>query len=282
MKKILVLIACVLLMAGCSNAKASISNGNDAVVTLNNEVYTREELYAFMSSYAGSYFAVNGAQQFILDAEVPATEEMNKTVDQTLQMYQSMLGSSFESYLQSQGFSGSEEYREILLQNEQLTALYTKYVSDNYDTLKKTYAPRQIQLMKFDNETSANEALEAVKAGNNFAEVAQEKGSKVDGAAQLVTSLSSFETVVQYTISTLGSGSTSEVVANDDGSSFYIISVLNNDADALKDEAVAVIAAETTIADESIQHYFKEYDFTVYDIDLYNQIAESYADLLNQ
>lgn len=282
MKKILVLAACMLLLVGCSDATAKITNGSETVVTVGDQSYTREELYNFMANYGGSYYAVVNAQKTILDAEVPVTDEMISSVDSTLELYSQMMGSYFESYLQSQGFTGSEQYREILIQNEQLNELYKKYVEANYDSLSSTFAPKKIQLMKFATEEEANTALQAVKDGNDFATVAQENKSTIDGAAQLVTSTSSFETVVQYAINTQAVGELSEVIGNDNKTAYYVLKVLSTDAAELKEEAIPVIATAETIADQSIQYYFKEYNFTVYDINLYNQLQQSYSDLLNQ
>lgn len=282
MKKILILAACMLLLAGCSDASANITNGNEAVVTMGEANYTRQELYNFMSNYGGSYYAVVNAQKTILDTEVPVTDDMISSVDATLELYNQMMGSYFETYLQSQGFSGTEQYREILIQNEQLTELYKKYVDANYDSLSATFAPKKIQLMKFGTEDEANNALQSVKDGADFATVAQENNSSVDGAEQLVTSTSSFETVVQYAINTQAAGELSEVIGNDDKTAYYIVKVVTTDANELKEEAVPVIAGADTIADQTIQYYFKEYNFTVYDINLYNQLQQSYSDLLNQ
>lgn len=282
MKKLLTLLACALLMAGCSNASAKITDGSSVLVSVNNKNYTREDLYSFMSNYGGSYFAITNAQKVILDAEVEVTEEMTSNVDATLSMYQSMLGDSFEPYLQSQGFAGIDAYREMLIQNEQLSQLYVKYVEANYEALAEQYTPKQIQLMQFDNEETAKEALDEVNNGGVFENIAQEKGSSVDGSATIITNQSSYETVVSYTISTLTAGVVSDVVSNDDGSAFYIVKVIETDAAALKDQAINVIASISAIANESIQYYFKEYDFHVYDIDLYTQLQESYSDLLNQ
>lgn len=282
MKKILVLVACMLLLVGCSDATAKITNGSETVVTVGDQSYTREELYNFMTNYGGSYYAIVNAQKTILDTEVPVTDEMISSVDSTLELYSQMMGSYFETYLQSQGFAGSEQYREVLIQNEQLNELYKKYVEANYDSLSSTFAPKKIQLMKFGTEEEANTALQAVKDGNDFATVAQENKSTVDGAAQLVTSTSSFETVVQYAINTQAVGELSEVIGNDDKTAYYVLKVLSTDAAELKEEAIPVIATAETIADQSIQYYFKEYNFTVYDINLYNQLQQSYSDLLNQ
>lgn len=282
MKKILILAACMLLLAGCSDASANITNGNEAVVTMGEASYTRQELYNFMSNYGGSYYAVVNAQKTILDTEVPVTDDMISSVDATLELYNQMMGSYFETYLQSQGFSGTEQYREILIQNEQLTELYKKYVDANYDSLSATFVPKKIQLMKFGTEDEANNALQSVKDGADFATVAQENNSSVDGAEQLVTSTSSFETVVQYAINTQAAGELSEVIGNDDKTAYYIVKVVTTDANELKEEAVPVIAGADTIADQTIQYYFKEYNFTVYDINLYNQLQQSYSDLLNQ
>lgn len=282
MKKILVLAACMLLLVGCSDATAKITNGSETVVTVGDQSYTREDLYNFMTNYGGSYYAVVNAQKTILDAEVPVTDEMISSVDSTLDLYSQMMGSYFETYLQSQGFAGSEQYREILIQNEQLNELYKKYVEANYDSLSSTFAPKKIQLMKFATEEEANTALQAVKDGNDFATVAQENKSTIDGAAQLVTSTSSFETVVQYAINTQAVGELSEVIGNDNKTAYYVLKVLSTDAAELKEEAIPVIATAETIANQSIQYYFKEYNFTVYDINLYNQLQQSYSDLLNQ
>lgn len=283
MKKLVVLLACGLtLLSGCSSASAKITNGSETIVSMDGKNYTRQDLYSFMANYSGSYFAVSNAQKTILDTEVAVTDEMNTNVDSNLSMYETMLGDSFEPYIQSMGYPSVEAYRETLIQNEQLNQLYKNYVSENYDTLAAKYMPKQIQMMKFDSEEAAKAALDAVNGGQDFANVAQEKSSSVDGAAQIVTNQTSNETVVQYTINELPVGTVSEVVANDDGSAFYIVKVLQNDAAAMKEEAIPVIAGISSISTEATQYFFKKYNFKIYDIDLFNQVKESYADLINQ
>ncbi len=283
MKKLLTLLTALLLLTGCSNGSAKITDGSAAVVTLGDQSLTRNELYGYMNSVAGSYFAVTSAHKFVLDAEVPATEEMIASAEATLTSYEGMLGEQYEYYILSMGYASIDAFKETLVQNAQLTALYNKYITENFTTLSAKYAPKKIQLMTFDNEDAANIALDAINSGADFVTTASDNGSSVSGEATVITNQTSYETVVQYEINNLKANETSsQVIVNDDASKFYIVRVLESDPTAFQEEAVNAISAISSISNEAVEHYFKIYKFKIYDYDLYNALVESYENLISK
>ena len=79
MKK-LIAILCLLVLAGCSDAYASINNAKETVFTVGSTTVTRGDLYNYMKAQDGGYTAVNTAMENILNANVEVTEDMNKSV----------------------------------------------------------------------------------------------------------------------------------------------------------------------------------------------------------
>ena len=101
MKKLMAAALCLLMMAGCSDAYASVTNKNETIFKVGNTTVTRGQLYSYMQAQDGGYTAINTAMESILNAKVEITEEMSANAESTMSMYESLLGESFESYMMS-------------------------------------------------------------------------------------------------------------------------------------------------------------------------------------
>ncbi len=282
MKKILLLLASLLFLTGCENASASITNKDEAVVTMGDQTLSRQDVYQFMVSNNGGYAAITNAQELILQAEAPVTDEMVANAQLNLESYQQMLGEGLESYLISMGIPSVEAFSEQLILDEQTTVLNSKYVEENYDSIASRFAPKQYQIMQFDNVEIADVALTAVNNGEDFTDVATSNNSAVNSAPQLATSQSQLDTNVLYELESLELGSTSSVITNTDNTLFYIVKLLENDPTVLKEALIEEINYTGATVQEALVHYFGEYQFTVYDIDVFNQIETNYSSYLNQ
>ena len=283
MKKLIILLICCLSLVGCADASAKISNKSEVLITINNQNYTRNDLYSYMVARSSGYHAIMSVRKTILDTEAVVTDEMIESADQTIAAYREMLQDSLEAYLlQTEGISSVEDYHSLLVQNAQSVQLNKTYVRENYETLATRYSPKQIQLMSFASYEEAEVALEALNNGEDFETVASENESEINGEPTIVISQSSYETVVLIAIGEMETQTTSEILSNDDESTFYIVRMLETDIEKIKDSAIETIASVSTISTEAFQFYLQRYNFTIYDIELYNQIKTNYPDFLNQ
>ena len=284
MKKLLAALLALVVLAGCSDAYATVSNGNEKVFSVAGTTLTRKELYSYMQAQDGGYSAISMAMENILNARVEVTEEMTSNVESTLSMYESLLGESLESYLVAMGYSSLDDFKEAMILNEQATALTEQYIENNFDSLCTTYAPRKVMIASFTDQTLAGKAQAALADGGDFAEVSETYQSTASSTDAFIytTQTTSYPTTVTYAISTLTDGMVSDVLANTDETTFYVVVMVSVNPSDFKDEAVAAISGISTISSDAMLDAFNETGFGIYDKNLYDAVSENYPDYLGE
>lgn len=280
MKKLIAAALCLLVMAGCSDAYASVTNKNETIFKLGNTTVTRGQLYSYMQAQDGGYTAINTAMENILNAKVEITDEMTSNAESTLSMYESLLGESLENYLMSMGYTSLDAFKQDLVMNEQASALTELYIENNFDSLCTTYAPRKVKLATFSDQESAGKAQAALKDGKDFAEVSDTYNNTASKDSIIYTTQSAYPTAVTYAVSSLSEGMVSEVIANDDQTTFYVVVMEALNPADFKEEAVAAIAGISTISSDAMMDAFKEAGFALYDKNLYDAISKNYPDYI--
>ena len=281
MKKLIALL-CLLVLAGCSDAYASVKNPNEVVFKIGTSTMTRGELYSYMQAQDAGYTAINMAMENILNAKVEVTEEMKTNVDETLNMYKSLLGENIESYIVSMGYASVDAFKEDMLLSEQAAGLTKNYIEVNFELLCSKYAPKKVKIATFTNQETALKAQTDLKNGADFAEVSETYSSTSSKDSIIYTTQSSYPTVVTYAVSSLSDGMVSDVVATDDAKTFYIIVMESVNALDFKDEAVTALTSISTIGSDALMSAFDETGFSVYDKNLYDAILTNYPDYLSE
>lgn len=283
MKKMIACLLAVLVLAGCSDAYASISNSKETVFSVAGTTFTRGELYSYMQAQDGGYTAINTAMENILNARVEVTEEMNTNVDSTVTMYESLLGENLETYLMSMGYASLDAFKGALLLNEQSAELTKQYIEENFDTLCATYAPRKVKIATFKTQEMAGKAQAALKDGLDYEEALKTYESTTTSYDSIIyTTKSTYPTKVTFTVSELTDGQVSDVVASDDEKTFYVIIMESSTPSEFKDEAIASISSIDTIASDAMLKAFNETGFAVYDKTLHDAISTNYPDYLDK
>ena len=272
-----------ILLAGCSDAQAAVKDPKTAIFSVGDQTLTKGEMYSFMTARDAGYFAINESKKVILENEVPVTEEMKTEAQAALDSYKAMLGDNFNDYLASYGFADEEDYLNnnliLSLRAEQLTK---NFITENYDTMVSRYTPKKIKLMQFTALDKATAALQQVKDGGNFDEVATANGSAVSAAETIATVQSQYPATVLTFLGSTTDPTLSEVIVDDNGTNFYIVQVLSTNANDFKDQAIDTFAAIPQLSSEASVYYFEKYGFTVYDITIYNQLKANYKEYLIQ
>ena len=280
MKKLMAALLCVLMLAGCSDAYAAVSNKNETVFKVGNTTVTRGELYSYMQAQDGGYTAINTAMETILNAKVAVTEEMTANAEETLSLYESLLGENLESYLMSMGYPSLEVFKGDLIMSEQASEMTAMYIEANFDSLCTTYVPRKVKIATFADQESAAKAQAALTDGTDFEEVSETYGNTASTSSIIFTTKSSYPTNVSFAVSTLEDGQVSDVISSDDAATFYVVVMEAANPADFKEEAVSTIAGIDTISSDAMMEAFKEAGFAIYDKNLYDAISTNYPDYI--
>ncbi len=103
-----------------------------------------------------------------------------------------------------------------------------------------------------------------------------------DGSEQILTNASGLGSSIWENIMAVTEDNTvlTPYQYSSDLSNFYVIEVVS--VDVPLEEAQSTIEGLSTISDDAFAYYLKKYNFTVYDIDLYNGIKSQKASYIVQ
>ena len=263
-------------MSGCSDATANISNGKDALITIDGTSITNQEVYDMLKPNNIGNATLEKLKAYVYEQEgIEASDEMKKTADEKLASLKEQIGANYDDALKQAGYTDDSDVMDkLIMPSLYQSELQKKYVTENSENLFNTYHPVKAQLMQMDDETKAKDALAAIQNGDDFKETAKKYGTTAyDGSEALYTSESGLPADVYTALSTAKeTGLISKVITDTSGGKYYIINMTNVTPEEYKDEAIEKISQLSKIATESLKFYFEKYDMTIYDIDTYKAI----------
>lgn len=277
-------LALLLLLSGCKDATAALKDASSTVMKVGTQTVTKGDIYTIMNTYAGASQVVSDATKKITAIEVEVTDEMRESAESSLNMYKTIYGDSFTSYLENAGMTEESYIEDYLIPGLQADALTDKYIEESFDALVERYHPVKATVLQFSSLDNANAALSALKDGTMTAEeAAEEYESATSGTPEIVTIENNKYDVMALALirsATKDDGWAS--VTSQTSGEVYVIRVEENDASAMKDEVISTFGSVADIDDQATAHYFEKYGFRVYDIDLYNALKESNPGILTQ
>lgn len=290
MKKLLTVCAFALLvtLSGCKDATTSLSDGNDALITVGNTTITKNDVYTGLKSENGVTAIISKLTAYIVDQEVPVTDEMMSEAQSTMQSFKDTVGEeNWSTFLSSMGYENEQQYlEERALLSVRASQLTSKYITDNYDEIKENYQIRKLRIFQTTDSSIAAEVQEKVKNGELTIEEAVNQYDSVtttyDGSVQILTNASGLGSDIWENIMAVTEDNTllDLYQYSSDLSNFYVIEVVS--VDVPLEEAQSTIEGLSTIADDAFAYYLDKYNFTVYDIDLYNGIQSQKASYIVQ
>ena len=281
MKKLIVSVLALVLLAGCTSGQAKLTDGSEVLISVNGQNVTKNQVFNVMLESNGANQVIGDALEFIADQEIEVTEQMTQDAQSSIDMQKMIYGDNFEVMLKNAGYTSAEDYiNKVLMPNLKIDALITKYINNNFETIATTYKPRQIQVMTFKEEETAINALNAVLAGTDFVTVGTENKSSTDPSVKVATIKSTYPLDVKIFIEQSIDGTISEVMFDEDSSTYYIVKIISTDPNAFQDEAAKALLAIADIEEEALSYYLNQYDFQVYDEMLYNTIKANYPDYI--
>lgn len=286
-------ILCLLVLSGCGDASANVSNKNDVIFQIGKTKVTKGDLYHDMLNSDQGLSIINLAKDYIIEKEVETTEEMKQAAQKIIDDYKEQLGEDFEESLHKAGYENEEEFFNLCLADVKSDYLIDAYIAEKWDELVAQYAPKKIKVMDFksDDDTpvdkcyeNATAAINAIKKGESFEEVAERFGcDEALVEEQLcVTNDKNFDVNLIQALATVTSPTLSDVIVSSDAKGYYIAQVTSTNIEQMKDEFIEYIKKVDGIEDAMNSYYFKKHNFTIYDIDVFNLIKTNYKNYLVQ
>lgn len=282
MKKLIVSITLGLLLVGCGNQAAAISTPNDVLIKVGNQNITRGQVYDLMLSTDAASVLKQQATQIILNKVVGLSDELIAKANEELASFVESVGDSLDMYLEYYGFKNVEDYlnRGIIptLQQEELVK---QYITTNFDALVASYRPKMVRIIEITDATLAETALAELKAGKDFSEVADlYSTSNYPGDEELVNNTSLLPSVVIDYFDIQTTPSLSNVLT--DGTTNFIVQVTEADPNKLKDEIIESFSMDTTFMEKTLEFYFVEHNFTIYDKPLFDLFVQNFPNYLGE
>ena len=80
-----------LLLAGCGNKIAKLTNGNDVLIQFGDTKITKDDLYHSMLTTDGGYTVINMANKMIVNLEIETTDELVAEAQEQIDTYKATL-----------------------------------------------------------------------------------------------------------------------------------------------------------------------------------------------
>lgn len=282
--KIVLVLGAALMLGGCGNATANISHGSDVIGTIGSTSITDGDIYGSLKSSSGYSYALTMIREQIFAREIEVTDEMRQQAqdeyDQYAEQYEAQdTGMTAEEYVIYLGYESVDDYiNKVYLPNYEQQALNAKYMDDDNANFLEEYEPVKAQIIQTSDQDTASQALEALNNGDDFADVAEEYNDSTtyDGSEQIVTTQSGLPTAVMTKLNDAEDGTlVNEVIADTTNGYYYVVRLVSKDYETIKDDIVEALQDNTTLTNDAMVYYLKKYNFTVYDVDIFNALRDS-------
>ncbi|MBQ1347548.1 MAG: membrane lipoprotein lipid attachment site-containing protein [Erysipelotrichaceae bacterium] len=285
MKKIIVILFALLLLAGCSNANhySSLSDGDEVIFSGPNMTYTKNDLYKSLKVSSEDAIASDIIDKIALKLDGIDMESINKQADELIETYQSL---GYESYIIS-SYGSLDAYRKSYVSTLLLSELSKAYVNEKFDELSAEKKPVKMQLASFANEDDAKKCIEDVNNGstfdmaavNNNAANAPQSAVYTDDDTSLVYEVKDYLNSTDTTgVSTIivNTSSTQDANGNiNENNTYYVLNVESRNVADFKDEFVDLLA--TTVSSDDVRnHFLSSHEIEFFDQDLYKIMTEAF------
>ncbi|MDD7280864.1 hypothetical protein [Floccifex sp.] len=277
-KKVLAVALFTLSLAGCQGANASIQNGNDAIMTIGDKTYTKQDEYELIKKANGGVLTVQLAKNVVYDKTVGVTDEIKKDAQKSYDDLKNDYD-DLDDQLKQMGYADKDDYIEtVLIPEQQGLKLQKQYFTDNKDAIKKEYKPSLITVLKCDDEKTAQKAIDALKDGQDLASVYEAYTSADSTYSNSEIVCTTLDTTlptraINEAYKAKKEGVIDEVFTNDDGTTYaYVIIVSSNDYDKNIDAYESTISAGDSFESEIWTYYFTKYDLQIHDQDIFDYL----------
>jgi hypothetical protein len=285
MKKIIVLLFVLLLMAGCSadSHLSKVSEGETVLFKGPNKTFTKQDLYKQLKVTDSGAITTDIMNKIALASADIDMDKINADADELINTYKEM---GYEDYIIA-SYGSMEAYKDSYISTLLFSELSKLYVKDNYDTIIGDDKPVKMAIASFDSEEEALKCIEDVNNGSTF-DMAAANNNSINTPSTSVYSDSDQSLVYEvkeYLNSTDKTGLSTVIVniatsTDADGNqtekkTYYVLNIESRNADEFKDEYIELKAAETE-AETVRNHFMSSHEIKFYDQDLYELMSSTY------
>lgn len=241
----------VIFTVGILGLVACSSGNSEVVVKTNAGDISKEEFYEELKDLAGEQVLERMVMTKVLNDKFTIDD---KEIDKQVDPAKEQLGEQFEMWLNSQGYSDEESYREFIRLNLLVEEAAYGDIEVSDEEIEQQYAriseEVEAEHILVEDEELANEIKEKLDNGEDFAELATEHstdpGSAAEGGSLGVIPVGQFVPEFEDAVYTLDIDIISDPIKSDHG--FHIIRVtdkrdITEEIGSLEDNKAAIISS---------------------------------------
>ena len=289
MKKILIALLVLLLLAGCSSNSskgAQVSDPNEVIFEGNGKKYTKDDLFYTLRSYDYPSAILYDMLYKCAVNEKGDLSEYEEEVNETIEFYELYYGmTDFDSY------GGEEVFRRMLTASLFLEDKKSEFVEEELDSYIENDVPVLAKVAYFDDEEAAKATLEMIEGGNTFEMAVLENG--YDYSAQETIYLDSNESLplqVKEFFHTAEPGLSPIITSitqttDSDGNTidtprYYLIDLISKDVNDFK-EGYIDLKAELIEDNDAIKKIFSNHEIAFYDQETLDKMKSAYEGMFD-
>ncbi len=285
MKKIItvILVSLLFVLSGCSkvDGKAEVSNKDEVVLTVAGKDYTKDSFFRSLIANSGSGVVIQKLVTLVYANEINADDsdlvaDAQKQADDLV----ANAGEYLDFYLYYAGVSTIEQYKEVMVYYSKIEAIVNKYIGEHLEELITAQAPKQYRAIACNTMENAEAALNALQEGTVWDEVVTlyNVSTNTTDAKVVNKETSSLDAALKSALDAITTtGVHNEVIASSQGSTFYVVEILDTDAHNFQDAFSASLLTDSIVTENDVlPTYAKKGNFQIYDEDLYNAFKEQY------
>ena len=278
MKKIISLLTILLILVGCSsNSSTQISDKDDVLFKIEDTSVTKGEVYNMLRYQQVGQIIINDAQNMLVESKVELTDEIRAEAQEMLEESKEQFGDYFEAYY---GRGDDEELLEtVFIPAVRQRKLLENYFEDNKDTIISEADPVKLNILYYDSQETAQNAIDLLNDGKSIADVLDELGTTSNHGVSreeptVIAKNKLDDVVVRFIESEEGllKNFTKSPLMDVTEAKFYVVKLIEDDNEALTEEYKEVFLADQEAGSKVIVDLFKAANFEVYDQAIYDGI----------
>ena len=286
MKKICLLLICLLTFTACSsNHYSSVSDGDEVIYKDGSgNTYTKKDLYESMKSND-----ITDSLKITLINKLATLEgvDMDTITSEVEESVNALVDGGYESFIISY-YGSVDNYQRSYIANQALNALAKSYVESNFNSYVESYNPYKAEIVYFDEKDSAQAVLDAVgNEENTFEYACTENGYDSEVSETLYTDTDSDlpVDVKEYVLNATDTGlsdiiEVTTTTTDSDGNStvnsrYYLVNLISKNVEDFKDEFVEKVVSDVD-KDTIINTLLEKYNFETHDQRVYELLKETY------